>query len=69
MLLNLLQYCFCLIVCLFVCLFFGEVGAGTGCKTHGNLVPQPGIKPTPSTLEGKVVTTEPPGKSWVSSLD
>ena len=52
----------------FVCLF-GKVCAGICCEACGNLVPQPGIKPTPYTLEGKVVTTGPPGKSWVPSLD
>ena len=29
----------------------------------GILVPQSGIKPAPSTLEGRVLTTGPPGKS------
>ena len=65
--LNLLHYCFCLMF-FFVCLF-GKVCAGICCEACGNLVPQPGIKPTPYTLEGKVVTTGPPGKSWVPSLD
>ena len=46
-----LQYCFC-----FVYWFFG-------CEACGILVPWPGIKPTPPTLEGKVLTTQPPGKS------
>ena len=50
-LLNLLQYCFCLIFC-----FFGH-------KSHGILVPQQGIEPTPPALEGEVLTTGPPGKS------
>jgi len=27
------------------------------------LIPQPGIEPTPQALEGKLVTTGPPGKS------
>ena len=27
------------------------------------LAPQPGIEPTPSALEGKVLTIGPPGKS------
>ena len=29
----------------------------------GILTPQPGIKPIPPALEGKVLATEPPGKS------
>ena len=32
------------------------------------LVPQPGIKPTPSALEGEVLTTGPPGKSLICVL-
>ena len=31
--------------------------------THGILVPQPGIIPTPPVLKGKVLTTGPPGKT------
>ena len=34
-----------------------------GHKTYGILVPQPGMEPTPPTLEGKVLTTGLPGKS------
>ena len=34
-----------------------------GCKACGILVPQPGIRPTSFVLEGKVLTTGPPGKS------
>ena len=34
-----------------------------GPEACGILVPQPGIKPTPSALKSKVLTTEPPGKS------
>ena len=34
-----------------------------GHKACGILAPQPGIKPTPPALEGKVLTTGPPGKS------
>ena len=30
---------------------------------HGILVPQPGIKPTSSALEGGFLTTGPPGKT------
>ena len=32
-------------------------------KTCGILAPQPGIKPTPPALQGKVLTTGPPEKS------
>ena len=52
LLLNLLQYCFCFIYVY----FFGH----EACVT---LVPWPGIKPTPSALEGQVLTTGLPGKS------
>ena len=48
---NLLQYYFC-----FVFWFFGH-------EAHGILAPRPGIEPTPTALEGKVLTTGPPGKS------
>ena len=34
-----------------------------GQKACGILGAQPGIKPTPSALEGEVLATEPPGKS------
>ena len=34
-----------------------------GSEACGTLVPQPGIKPTPSALKSKVLTTGPPGKS------
>ena len=34
-----------------------------GHKVRGILAPQPGIEPTPSTLEGEGLTTGPPGKS------
>ena len=50
-LLNLLQYCFCFMFC-----FFGH-------EPCGILVPQPGIKPTPLGLEGKVLSTVPPTES------
>ena len=33
-----------------------------GHKACWILAPQPGIKPTPPALEGKVLTTGPPGK-------
>ena len=39
----------------YVLVFFGH-------KTCGILAPQPGIEPVPSALEGKVLTTRPPGK-------
>ena len=34
-----------------------------GPEACGILAPQPGIEPTPPTLEGEVSTTGPPGKS------
>ena len=49
-LLSSLQYCFCF---MFWCF---------GCKICRFLAPQR-IEPTPHTLEGKVLTTGPPGKS------
>ena len=48
--LNLLQYCFC-----FMFGFWPEA-----CRI---LVPQPGMEPMPHALEGKVLITEPLGKS------
>ena len=53
-LLNLLQYCFC-----FTFWFFG-------CEACGILVHQPGIEPSPSALEDKVLTTGLPGNSLKS---
>ena len=53
---NLLQYCFC-----FLFQFVGQEACGI-------LVPQSGIEPTHSVLEGKVSTTGPPGKSLPISL-
>ena len=50
-LLNLLQYCFCFMFWIF------------GPEACGILAPRPGIKPTPSALEGEVLTTGLPGKS------
>ena len=44
-----LQYCFCFMFCLF------------GCQAWGILDPQPGIEPVPPALEGKILTTGPPG--------
>ena len=52
-LLNLLQYCLC-----FDFFFFFFC-----CDACGISVPQPGIKPTPPALEGKVLTAGLPGKS------
>ena len=49
--LNLLQHCFC-----FMFWFFGP-------KACGMLASPPGMEPAPSVLEGKVLTTRPPGKS------
>ena len=54
LLLNLLQYCFGF-------MFFD-------CKAGGILAPRPGIKPTSPALEGKVLTTGPPGKPHQSQL-
>ena len=34
-----------------------------GLEAYGILAPQPGIEPTASALEGKVLTTGSPGKS------
>ena len=39
------------------------LGVFFGCKACGILAPQPGIKLIPAALEGKVLTTGPPGKS------
>ena len=41
-----------------------------GLKVCGILAPQPGIEPTASALEGKVLTTGPPVKSlcWVFTV-
>ena len=43
----------------------------SGCEACRILASQPGIEPVPSVLEGKVLTTGPPGKSlwrcsWLS---
>ena len=35
----------------------------SGPEAYGILVPQPGIKPTPSALKSEVLTTGPPAKS------
>ena len=34
-----------------------------GGEAHGILAPQLGIKPIPTALEGRILTTGPPGKS------
>ena len=52
-LLNLLHHCFCCIFCL---------------QGMWDLAPQPGIKPTPLTLEGKVLISGPPRKSPAVAL-
>ena len=87
-LLNLLQYCFCLIFFFFICLFFWPRGMwepeglqSTGLHRVGHdwsdlacthacriLAPWPGIEPAPFALEGKVLVSGPPGKSWESNL-
>ena len=40
--------------------FFGQEACGI-------LVPQPGLEPTAPALEGKVLTTRPPGKSLIKN--
>ena len=52
-LLNLSQHRFC-----FMFWFFGH-------EAYGILVPQPGMGPTPSAMEGEVLTTGWPGKSLI----
>ena len=49
-LLNLLQYCFCFLFWIF------------GPEACGIFAPWPGIEHAPPALEGKVLTTGPPGK-------
>ena len=39
-----------------------------GCEACEIPAPQPGIEPAPSALEGKVLTTGPPGKSLNTHL-
>ena len=40
------------------------VELGLGCpEIFGILVPQPGMKPMSPALEGRILTTGPPGKS------
>ena len=57
-LLNLLQYCFCF-------MYFWIFGR----EACGILTPQPGIKPAPPALEGRVLTTGPPGKSLLCNFN
>ena len=45
----------------YVLVFFGSEACGI-------LAPRPGIEPVPPALEGKVLTTGPPGKSLVCIL-
>ena len=40
-----------------------------GWEACGILAPQPGAKPAPSALKGKVLTTTPPGKSWAYNFE
>ena len=40
-----------------------------GCEAFGILAPQPEIEPTPPALEGKVLTTGPPGKSLMGVIN
>ena len=50
-------------VCILLASFYG---AGRHCMACGILAPQPGIEPTPPTLEGEVLTTGPAGRSLCS---
>ena len=43
----------------FIYLFFGGCCTGSAC---GTIIPQPGIESTPPSLEGRVLTTGPPGR-------
>ena len=52
---NSSQHCFC-----FMFWFFGQ----EACRI---LVPQPGLEPTAPALEGKVLTTRPPGRSLIKN--
>ena len=40
-----------------------------GYEACGTLAPWPGIEPAPSALEGKVLTTGPPGKSPIQIIN
>ena len=53
---NLLQHCFCFLFC-----FFGP-------EARGILTPQPRMEPAPFALEGRFLTTGPPGKSLFSTF-
>ena len=59
MTLNLLQHCFCFVFCFLLFYFFDP-------EPWEILAPRSGTEPIPDTLEGKVLTTGPPGKptSW-----
>ena len=54
---NLLQHCLCFYFFIFIFILFLFF---FGCKWHGSLRPQPGIK---LALESEVLTSRPPGKS------
>ena len=41
---------------------FYILGCSFGCEEYGILVPGLGVEPTTPVLEGKVLTTRPPGK-------
>ena len=41
----------------------------SGCKAYGILAHWPGIEPTPPVLEGKVLASGLPGKSWPRELN
>ena len=63
-LLNLLQYCFCFVLVWFGLVWFWFVCLLVfGYDTCGFLAPRPGTEPTPPTLQGKVLTSGPPGLS------
>ena len=55
---------FVTILLLFFLMFF----CFFGLEARGILAPRPGIEPAPPVLEGKVLTTGPPGKSLVSTF-
>ena len=59
MTLNLLQHWFCFVFCFLLFYFFDP-------EPWEILAPRSGTEPIPDTLEGKVLTTGPPGKptSW-----
>ena len=47
------------------CMCSVVVALGLSCpEICGILVPQPGMKPMSPALEGRILTTGPPGKSW-----